>query len=191
MKEPILYRILRPIVTIFVKLLYRPTIVGKENILKEGRLVLAGNHTSYLDCVLIMSCTKRTIHFLAKAELSKGMLGSFFRGMGLIFVNRKIKDKNSLNMAIKYLKEDKIIGIFPEGTINKTDKVILPFKYGTVKMANVTDSYVVPFVISGKYKMFRRGITITFNKPYKIGDELEKENKKLEEIISIGIIRRS
>lgn len=191
MREPFLYKMLRPIITFLVKILFKPTIIGKENIPQEGKFVLAGNHTNYLDCVLLISCTKRVVHFMAKDELSKGILGKFFKSMGLIFVNRRTKDKKSLSFAIEYLNKNKVIGIFPEGTINRTDNVIMPFKFGTVKMANVTDSYIVPFAIIGKYKLFRKSIKIIFAKPYKVRDDLEKENKKLEETISAMLIKRS
>ena len=191
MKEPILYKILRPIITILFKIIYRPTINGKENILKNGSIVLAGNHTNYFDSLLLISSTKRTVHFMAKDELSKGIFSPIFKNMGLIFVNRKIKDKNSLNKAIEYLNDNKVIGIFPEGTINRTNEIIMPFKFGAVKMANVSNSYIVPFVIKGKYKIFRKSINITFFKPYKVKKDLEKENKKLENIISNGLIKRS
>jgi len=184
MSNLIVYRILRPVITFFVKIVFRPKIIGRENILKNGSLVLAGNHTNYLDCVLLISCTKRTIHFMAKDELSKGFFGNFFKKMGLIFVDRKNKDKKSLNEAIKCLENNEVIGIFPEGTINRTDNAILPFKFGAVKMANVTNSYIVPFVITGKYKIFGERITIYFDKPYKVSDELEYEKTKLEKIIS-------
>jgi 1-acyl-sn-glycerol-3-phosphate acyltransferase len=69
MKEPKFYRFARLIVTAFVKLVYRPTVVGKENIPKEGGIVLAGNHTNYFDSILLISCTKRTIHFLGKKRI--------------------------------------------------------------------------------------------------------------------------
>ena len=73
MKEPRLYRIVRPILTFLFKLLFHPHIINKENIPLKGRIVLAGNHTNYLDCLLLISATKRTIHFLAKDDLSKGV----------------------------------------------------------------------------------------------------------------------
>jgi len=191
MKEPFIYKILRPIITFLVKILFRPTIIGKENIPQEGKFVLAGNHTNYLDCALLISCTKRVVHFMAKDELSKGILGKFFKSMGLIFVNRRTKDKKSLSLAIEYLNSNKVIGIFPEGTINRTNNVIMPFKFGAVKMVNVTNSYIVPFAIIGKYKLFRKSVKIIFSKPYKVSDDLEKENKKLEETISSMLIKRS
>ena len=77
--EPILYRITRPIITSLFKIIYRPEIIGKENIPKEGKIVLAGNHTNNFDCLLLISSTKRTIHFLAKDELVKGAKKIIFK----------------------------------------------------------------------------------------------------------------
>ena len=56
--------------------------MGKENIIKNGRCILAGNHTSNLDALLIMSSTKRTIRFLAKKELYKGIFGKLIQSAG-------------------------------------------------------------------------------------------------------------
>lgn len=187
--EPILYRVLRPIITILFKIVFRPVIIGEKNIPKSGRVVLAGNHTSYFDPLLLMSSTNRVIHFLAKDSLKKGIKGLIFKRFGMIFVNRKIHDKEALNKAILYLKEDKVIGIFPEGTINKTSNEIKPFKYGAVKMSKETNSLIVPFVISGKYKMFRKNIKIDFLDAYNLKEDLEKENEKLENYV-INTIRK-
>ena len=73
MKEPLFYRIVRPIVTFLVKIVFRPNYIGLENIPKSGKIILAGNHTNNFDCLLLMSSTKRNVHFLAKDELWKGL----------------------------------------------------------------------------------------------------------------------
>ena len=107
--------------------------------------------------------------------------------MGIIPVNRKIHDKNALNSAIDILEENKVIGIFPEGTINKTDDIIMPFKIGAVKMASTTNSTLVPFTIKNKYKVFKKSVILEFYKPYKINTQkrdLTDENKHLMNIIS-------
>jgi 1-acyl-sn-glycerol-3-phosphate acyltransferase len=78
-----------------------------------------------------------------------------------------------------------VIGIFPEGTINRTDDIIMPFKIGAVKMAKETNTKIVPFVITGEYKAFKKNIAIEFLKPIEIkSDNLTKENEKLMKIIS-------
>ena len=175
MKEPILYRIVSPIIKILFNFIFKPTYIGLENIPKEGKCILVGNHTSNLDCLLLISSTKRTIHFLAKDSLIKGFKKIIFQNMGIIPVNRKIHDKNALNSAIDILNENKVIGIFPEGTINKTDDIIMPFKIGAVKMASTTNSTLVPFTIKNKYKVFKKSVILEFYKPYKINTQ-NKEN---------------
>ena len=185
MKEPLFYRIIRPLVTFLVKLIFRPNYIGLENIPKSGRIILAGNHTNNFDSPLIMSSTKRVIHYLAKDSLTKGILGPGFKALGIIPVNRSIHDKNALKSAINTLNEDKVIGIFPEGTINRTEDIIMPFKIGAVKMASETNTSIVPFTITGKYKVFKKSITIEFYKPMKIkSDNLTKENERLMNFIS-------
>lgn len=184
MMDPLLYRITRPIIKILINVVFRPKYIGLENIPKSGNVVLAGNHTKIFDPLLIMSCTKRTVHFLAKDDLNKGFKKYIFKNMGIIPVNRKIHDKDALKTAKEFLYKGALIGIFPEGTVNKTSNTILPFKIGAVKMSHDTDSLIVPFTIKGKFRIFNN-LKIEFFKPYKVSsDDLTYENQKLMDIIS-------
>ena len=180
--DVLLYKILRPIITFLFKTLYRPKIVGSENIPNSGRIILAGNHTNNLDCAMLISSTKRNIHFLAKVELFEGFKKILFSNMGLIPVNRKIKDPDALIHAYNYLENEKVIGIFPEGTHGKGK--ILPFKIGAVKMAYETKCDIVPFSITGTYKLFSKDLKIEFGKPIKVkSNNLDNENEKLRNIV--------
>lgn len=183
MKEPLLYHIVRPIITFLFRLIYRPTYIGLENIPKTGNYVLGGNHTNNFDCLLLISSTKRVIHFLAKDSLTKGFKKIIFNNIGIIPVNRTIHDKGALNNAINCLKENKVIGIFPEGTINRTKDIIMPFKIGCVKMAKDTNTPIIPFIITGQYKQFHHSITIEFLKPYIPKSNLTDANQELMDII--------
>ena len=187
MSEPFFYKyIAKPLIFIYTKIILRPKIIGIENIPKTGRVILAGNHTHNLDSVMIAAINKRVIHFLAKDNLLKGPKKIIFKNMGIIPVNRKIHDKDALNKAINILNEDKAIGIFPEGTTNKTNDIILQFKIGAVKMASDTNTPIIPFVITGNYKLYNNNLCIEFLKPIKISpqDDLNEYNKKLMSIIS-------
>lgn len=188
MKDKTFYKIVKPPVSILFKLLFRPTIIGLENIPKEEGVILAGNHTKWLDPVMLVSVTKRQIHFLAKDELFKGKAKFIVKGMGCIPVNRKIHDKNALETAYKYLEDKLCVGIFPEGTINRTDDVIMPFKIGAVKASKETNSKIVPFTITGKYKLFKKNIKIEFLPPLKIEEDLDNYNKKLMDLVSKKLI---
>ena len=114
----------------------------------------------------------------------KGFWGPAFKAMGIIPVNRREKDKNALPAAIKVLEEERVIGIFPEGTFKKDVEGLLPFKIGAVKMAHDAESMILPMAIVGEFKPFRKGLTLRFGKPYKItSDDLDKENDKLKKKI--------
>ena len=180
--DDVFYKCVRPILYIFIKL-YRPIYIGLENIPKNKSFILVGNHTSYLDPILVASTTKECVHFFAKDSLYKGIKKPLFKTLGIIPVDSTKKDKNALNLGIKYLNDNKVIGIFPEGTINKTNEKIMKFKYGSVKMSKETGKLIVPFAINGKYKFLRKNVSITISKPYFVKDDLEIENEKLMEIV--------
>lgn len=180
------YKIIRPFISFLFKILFRPVVLGIENIPSSGGVILAGNHTKWLDPIALIAINKRQVHFLCKDELFHGITKPIVKAMGCISVNRKIHDKEALSLGYKTLEKNNVIGIFPEGTINRSSDIVMPFKIGAVKMAGKTNSYLVPFTITGKYKLFKKGIKIEFLKPYKIKDSktLDDENKKLMHIIS-------
>ena len=178
------YRFVRTIVKAFFYIVYRPVVIGKDNVPKKGRIILASNHTDYFDCVAMVATNKRTIHFLAKDELLKGTLGPAFKAKGIIAVNRREKDKNALPAAKRVLEEEKMIGIFPEGTFKKEASELLPFKMGVIKMAHDANSRIIPMAVVGKFRPFRKGIKIVYGKPYKLeSDDFDKELAKLKKKI--------
>ena len=180
-KGPIFYRLARTILGFIFKLYYNPKIVGKENIPKEGSIIIAGNHKHLFDQCLTILSTKRFITYMAKKEyFDNKKVAWFFKAAGCIPVDRSKKDGNAVSKALEVLNSGNAIGIFPEGTRNKTDKFLLPFKFGAVSMASKTDSYIVPFGISGDYKFRSKNLKIVIGKPFKVKNmDLEKANQKL------------
>ena len=107
----------------------------------------------------------------------------FFKDMGCIPVDRKVKNELDKKEEIKLLNEGLVLGIFPEGTRNRTSELLLPFKYGAVSLAAKTGAYIVPAGITGKYK-FRGKIKVKYGKPFKVSNDLESANVKLKEEIT-------
>lgn len=185
--SPFLYRFVRPLGVVLFRGIFRPRVIGKENIPKTGSVVLAGNHKFVLDCLTVAIATRRCVHFLAKYEIFKYKFTNWFMtNCGIIPVHRQRKDHDALVAAKQYLKDGEVIGIFPEGTIIKPEGVnLLPFKMGAVKMAKDTNSPIVPFSINGSYIPFQGRLEIIFQEPvYITGDDLAEENDKLRERVS-------
>lgn len=181
------YRIFRGLLGWLFKLWYRPKIYGKENIPKEGAIIVAANHKHLYDQFGPILSTKRVIHYMAKKEYFDSKFAWFFKMSGCISVDRSKKDNEAVSKALEVLNYGGAIGIFPEGTRNKTDDFMLPFKFGPVSMASKTDAYLVPVGISGDYKFRGKNLRFYIGKPFKVSKmTLEEANKKLfDEIVEL------
>lgn len=180
-KVPVLYKVGRFLLGPIFRFYYRPKIIGRENIPKEGPILIVGNHKHLYDQCITIIATKRGIHYMAKKEyFDDKKVAWFFKGTGCISVDRSRKDEEATNLALEVLKDKGAVGLFPEGTRNKTDAFLLPFKFGAVSMASKTDALLVPFGITGDYKFRSKNLTIRYGKPFKVGDmDLEEANQKL------------
>lgn len=184
-KTYLAYKIFRPFIETYIKLRYKPIIVNKEYIPKEGPIIICGNHLNFIDSLLVGMSTKRMINFLAKKEYhDNSFTRPFFKIVGTIPVDRNNQDPKAKEKAKEVLNSGGVIGIFPEGTRNRTDNNLLPFKFGAVSLAKKTNAKIVPFAITGaRYKKIDK-LKITFSKPFEVGDmSLEEANEKLKNII--------
>ena len=180
-KVPLLYHIGKFLLKPVFKFYYNPKIIGKENIPKEGPIIIAGNHKHLYDQCLPIISTKRPIHYMAKKEyFDNWKVSWFFKSCGCISVDRSKKDPKSVEKALSVLYDNGAIGIFPEGTRNKTKEFLLPFKYGAVSMAKKSNASIVPIGIIGDYKFRSKNLTLIIGKPFKIDNmDLEEANNKL------------
>lgn len=186
-----LYFLLEPIVSLFMKSLYNPTIKYEDDLPENEKILLVGNHISNLDSLLLATAVYRKIHFLAKAELFKGPMKLLMERVGSIPVNRDGNDMNSILDAVNLLKDDNCVLIFPEGTksdIHKTEKLILPFKAGTVMIAKRSNASIIPFAITGDYKLIKNNLHLAFGsiiKPSEYNSKklLEKVESEVKSLI--------
>lgn len=160
------FRVVRAAINPLFKFYYKPEIIGAENIPEDGAIVIAGNHMHIMDQCHIFLATKRTIHYMAKKEYFDGKFAWFFKLAGCIPVDRSRRDISSAMSAMRVLKNDGAIGIFPEGTRNKTDEFLLPFKKGTVSMAQKSGAKIVPFGVAGNYKFRSKNLRVVIGKPF-------------------------
>lgn len=186
-----LYKFLKVICSALLKLLYMPKVYGVKNIPEDGAIIFAGNHKHAFDPVVVMTNTNRIVHYMAKEELFKGLHGIILKKLGIIKVHRGKSNPLAIIEAKEILNNGGTIGIFPEGTRNKTEKRLLKFKHGAVAIAKNTNAKIVPFAIKGEYKLFRRSLIIEFGTPIDISKmEIEEANNYLEKKVLELLVRR-
>ena len=147
----------------------------------ENNAIYVCNHRRSQD-IPIAYCLLNNIYarFLAKREYQFTKLGIIQRALGTIYVSRNnnLSCKDSQVIMIQSVINNENIFIFPEGTRNKTDKILLPFKNGAVKIAQMTNKPIIPIVIYQVSK-FRYHVTIGDEFKVSIYDELEEKNNEL------------
>lgn len=169
-----IYQIAKVIYTVLLKMLYHPKVYGAQNIPKDEGIIFAGNHRHAFDPIVVMSETERIVHYMAKEEIFKGLHGRILKKMGIIKIYRTKRNKEAILEAEKILNEGGTVGIFPEGTRNRTERELLKFKNGAVTIAKNTNCKILPFAIKGEYKIFRKELVIEFGKPIDVS-QMEKQ----------------
>lgn len=172
------YTVVRGIVNLMLKLVYRIKVHGKDNILMEEKLILCSNHSHILDPVILAIIFPRQISFMAKKELFKNkFLNYIFTKLGAFPIDRKESDLKAIKNAFRVLKRDGVLGIFPEGT--RVEEFDLDnVKSGTALISIKSQSLIQPIYIDGNYKLFSRinvyiGEHIDFSEYY--GEKLSSE----------------
>lgn len=149
--------LLRP----YLRLRYRPRVTGREHIPAEGSVLLASNHLSGIDTVLIPSFSPRQVQFLAKASLFRSRLGGwFFREIGAIPVHRGVSTaaQGALEAGRSVLEASSVFAVFPEGT-RSADGRLYRGRTGAAWLALATGSTVVPVGLIGTNRQLKNPIT--------------------------------
>ncbi len=182
------YKLVTPLLSPLFKLYYNPKVFGKGNIPEKGAVVVCSNHKHVLDQSLAIITTHRPINYMAKAEYFKGPFAWFFKLSGCICVNRNGHDEEAKSSANAVLSNGGALGIFPEGTRNKTDDLMGPFKYGAASLACKNEAMMVPVAVTGEYKFRSKTLSSRIGKPFSTkGMTVEEANQKLHDEIIVLI----
>lgn len=178
------YYLVRTLVRIYYKIMFKMKFIGMENVPKEGAAVLCCNHISNYDPLTMAAFLDRLPRFIAKKELFQNkLLAKLLYALKAFPVDREATmDMKSFKTAVKTLKEGEMLGIFAEGTRVKEGEEKAA-KAGVAMFALKGNAPVIPIAISGKYK-FRGEITVCFGKPMWLEEyrDIRVTTEKLEEI---------
>lgn len=163
----------------FLRFIFRVRIVGAEKVPATGA-VIAANHVSNVDPVLLWCATPRPVHFMAKAEIWKiGILGWASDEVYAFPVHRGGADREAITMATKLLQAGDLVGVFPEGTRQKQGEQDLgEGQGGAAFLALRANVPVVPVGIVGTERVLPRGkffprfkpVTFVFGDPVRPDD---------------------
>ncbi|MGS2776233.1 lysophospholipid acyltransferase family protein [Robertmurraya sp. GLU-23] len=158
------YTFARSVVNMIYKPLYRIETIGQENIPKVGSVLLCSNHISNFDPIVVGITTPRPVHFMAKEELFRvPLLGKFVPYLNAFPVKRGMSDREALRKGLAILKEDSVLGLFPEGTRSKTGELGEGLA-GAGFFATRSEALIVPCAVIGPYKAFNK-LKVVYGKP--------------------------
>jgi 1-acyl-sn-glycerol-3-phosphate acyltransferase len=174
------YTLTRIVMGPVARLIYRPVIEGRENIPRTGPLLLASNHLSFVDSIVIPLVAPRRVVFLAKSEYFTGhgvrgaLKRSLFTAVGAVPIQRGTAGaaQEALDSALEILHGGLAFGIYPEGTRSR-DGRLYRGRTGVAWLALTAGCPVVPVALSGtqdiqpvesRFPRIRK-ISVRFGKP--------------------------
>ncbi len=181
MKRPgFLYLFGRTVIAPIARVVYRPKVIGRKNVPRTGAIILASNHLSFIDSIVIPLTAPRRVQFLAKSHYfeGKGFTGwlsrSFFTAIGAVGVKRGAGQaaQDALDQSKRILDTGAAFAIYPEGT-RSLDGRLYKGRTGVGWLALTTGATVVPVGLIGTNELQPIGtkiprvkrITVAFGEP--------------------------
>jgi 1-acyl-sn-glycerol-3-phosphate acyltransferase len=202
-----MYAVLHTVVPPVAKLVWRPTVTGLDNVPRTGAVLLASNHLSFADSLVIPIVAPRKVHFLAKSDYFAGggikgtLQKAWFEGMGMLPVDRDDPRAAiaSLDTALEVLGRGDAFGLYPEGTRSR-DGRLYRGRTGVAHLALTAGVPVVPVGITGTERLQPVGarlpkvvpVSVTFGEPIEVvgrydGVPLGKARRELTDEIMRAI----
>jgi 1-acyl-sn-glycerol-3-phosphate acyltransferase len=155
-----LYEAIHAVVPPAAKLIWRPRVEGLANIPATGPVILASNHLSFADSLVIPFVVPRRVAFLAKGDYFTGtgvkgsLMRAWFEGIGMVPVDRDDTKSalGSLNVALEVLARGEAFGIYPEGARSR-DGLLYRGRTGIAHLALTSGSPVVPVGLIGTERL--------------------------------------
>lgn len=180
-----LYTLLQTFLKALFTLFFRARIIEKANLPLSGSVILAANHQSNWDPPLLAAFLERPVSYMAKKELfDVPVLGAIITSCHSFPVKRGAADRGAIKTALKVLKLQNCLGLFPEGTRSK-DGRIHKAESGVALLAALSGAPVVPAAIIGTSHIFKLGsffpqLSVVYGAPLRFEGN-HKDKAALEE----------
>ena len=165
--------------------LFRLEVVGAEHVPAEGPVLLAGNHSGFVDGPLVFLVSPRPASLLAKSEIFAGLGATVFGWLGLIPVHRGLADRDALRAGLAVLSGGGALGVFPEGT--RGSGQLEQVHDGLAYLALRSGAQVVPIGVVGTAAAWPRGarvprlrapVRVVFGEPVRVEVEGDPRSRR-------------
>jgi len=161
------------------KLTLRMKVNGVANIPESGPVIVVANHASNLDPPVLGAALNRKIHYMAKSELFDNFfLARVMRTYGAFPVERGSADTKAIRQALKVIKEQELLGIFPEGTRSKTGKLGRA-KLGSVLLATKSKAPLLPVGLKTRQPL-KKGVEVNIGETFRLDDYYDRKLERQE-----------
>ena len=176
-----IYDISRALARVAGALVWRWEVRGASNVPRAGGVLLALNHQSYLDVVLVGAAAPRPVRYMARRSLwDNRLLGAVISDLRAIPLDRDRPGKDDLRRIVEVVRGGEVLALFPEGTRTR-DGAIGELRGGIGFLARRSGAPVVPVLIGGAFEAWPRGrrlprrgrVRIAFGRPVTYGESWE------------------
>jgi 1-acyl-sn-glycerol-3-phosphate acyltransferase len=164
---------------------FRLRVRGREHVPRQGAVLFAGNHTSFLDGPLVFSVAPRAAQFYIKEEMYAGPVARPLDWLGQIPINRGRPDRRALRRGLAALAAGEAVGMFPEGSRGAGD--LEAVQHGIAFLALKSGCPVVPVACLGSAAAlpvgrgrprWRAPIDLVFGPPFRIATDLDPSTRR-------------
>ena len=177
--------------------IFRLRVTGRSSVPRTGALIVAGNHTGFLDGPLVVVHAPRLVRALTKAEIYRGLLGWLLGLIGQIPVRRGMPDRTALRACLDELAEGGAVAIFPEGSRGSGD--LQHIQRGVAWLAARTGAPILPVACVGTAVALPMGthrirlrapVTLAYGEPFVVTEALEEPTSEQLDALTEAIRQR-
>jgi 1-acyl-sn-glycerol-3-phosphate acyltransferase len=169
----IVYEIVRVITSLVSWVFFRLRVIDAERVPASGRVILAPNHSSFMDHFFIGTSIRRKVRFMAKSQLFKRPMQFVFNHGGVFPVRRGLRDEEAFITALTVLDEEACVAMYCEGGRSRTGRIGDTARPGIGRLALQSGATIVPIAVHGSVRVrnWKRlqfpKVTVEFGEPFR------------------------
>jgi 1-acyl-sn-glycerol-3-phosphate acyltransferase len=189
----IVYEIVRVITSLVSWVFFRLRVVDAERVPSSGRVILAPNHSSFMDHFFIGASLRRKVRFMAKSQLFKRPMQFVFNHGGVFPVRRGHRDEEAFTTALKILDGEGCVAMYCEGGRSRTGRIGESARPGIGRLALQSGATIVPIAVHGSVRVrnWKRlqfpKVTVEFGEPFRY-EEVSAPTRHQQQVVADEIL---